>query len=159
MTANAAKLELRNLLKNATDGKRCCTVCGKPESRNAKQVNEACPAHKAAMDADLPGQFRMLEKALGAGLMDFVTKEKFNAQLESIREKLTKAREEHDAYQPEKGEALSSKTVALLVASLGRLGVRVEATDHTPSTVNTLAEKLDSELSKLMEIKAEVAGQ
>jgi len=150
---NAKTLELRNLLGIAAAGIKCCGICGKPESRAGKDV-KALPHHAVAVAEDLPAKFRMLSKALGSNLMDFATGERFNAQLESIRAKLTAAREEHDAYTP--AEKLSDKAalVRTLTEVLGMIGTRVEG-EHSPLA---LADKLAAEMRILMEVKAEVVA-
>jgi len=158
---NTKTLELRNLLGDAPEGVKCCSVCGKPEARATKDV-KALPHHAAAlasvnaMGQNLPAQFKWLTKILGARAVDFVTRKSWNAQLESIHKALTLAREEHDAYVPEKAEAVNSRTVKALVETLALLGVQVVAEDHTPSTVNLLAENVNAHMKRLMEIKASV---
>jgi BMFP domain-containing protein YqiC len=164
MAMKESTLELRNLLGDAVKGVKCCGVCGKPESRNTKQVNENCPAHARAIAEDLPAKFRMLSKALGHNLMDFVTKEKFNAQLENIREKLTKAREEHDAFTPETAESTRTKTSNILAESLKLLGVDVGANPEEGSNgvwpPLVLAENIKATILKLRdEVAAVVEGK
>lgn len=118
---------LRNLLGLNPDGVKCCGVCGKPGAKSTKQLNEASPAHKAAIDQNLPAQYRMLEKAIGGNILEFTTKARFNAQLESIREKLAKAREEHDKYSPEvKATSDRKSLIATLTQTLDMLGVKVQ---------------------------------
>jgi BMFP domain-containing protein YqiC len=153
-----ATLELRNLL-GSVEGVKCCAVCGKPEAKNTAKVNAACPAHAQAIADDLPSLFRRISKALGGNLMDFVTRDKFNAQLESIRAKLTKAREEHDAYTPPTVESDRKMLVRTLTQTLAMLGVEVKPNPDPESkgewTPLCLADCVQAELGKLMSIKAE----
>lgn len=127
-------LELRSLIDNAGAGKKCCSICGKPESKNTKSVNENCPAHKAAVDTNLPAQYRMLSRALGNNVLDFITREKFNAQLEYIRAKLLEARKEHDAYTPEtKVESDRKALIRVLTTTLGLLNVKLATPPMKPA--------------------------
>lgn len=152
---NPKTLELRNLLGEGPEGVKCCSICGKPESRATKDV-KALTHHKAAIDGDLPAQFRLITKYLGVAVLDFVQKDKFNAQLESIRAKLTAAREEHDAYTPPDKAKEHAGLCDTLAAMLKMVGV--ETLPEVDVTPTLLATRLHSELSKLMAIKAEVAA-
>lgn len=151
MDTNAKlKLELRNLLPGqAPSGVKCCSICGKPGSRATAEV-KALEHHAHALALDLPTTFRMLTKVMGSNLVDFVQGERFNAQLESIREKLTQARMEHDAYAPEVQDKTGLKRT--LVETLALIGVTGLPEDATPTA---LAEKLKAELEVLMAIKAD----
>src|ERR1041385_3243872 len=117
-SAQALAMDLRNLIATQRpEGVKCCGICGKPDTTASKAV-KALPHHSAAIATDLPEKWRMLTKALGSNLMDFVQRERFNAQLESIRAALVAAREEHDAYAPATAERVSDK--AKLVETLGK---------------------------------------
>lgn len=162
------QFDLRNLVPGERpEGIRCCGICGKPEATASKAVKDL-PHHKAAYEADLPSQFRMLTKALGEQFLDFARREKFNAQLESIRAKLVAAREEHDAYTPPAKEEApktdkapraprvksdAADLVLMLGKTLALVGVKAEG------SALSLATRLHDELSRLMEIKAEVEAQ
>jgi BMFP domain-containing protein YqiC len=151
------ELELRNLLGEGPAGVKSCSVCGKPESRNTKQVNTACPAHALAIAEDLPSKFRMVTRALGSNYMDFVQRKSFNAQLESIRAKLIKAREEHDAFTPESDQA-NTGLRACGLEMLAMVGV-ASINGVCPAAIETptrLAEALRAELTRLGLVKAEV---
>lgn len=148
---NPKTFELRNLLGHRpADVKFSCGVCGKP---NATTVHaKELPLHKQALAEDWAGTFKRLSKILGEKLGDFAERKQFNAQLESMRDKLTQAREEHDAMPPVvKAEKGSAKTVKLLLSTLKMLGVETSEAPHTE-----LATRLHEEVSKLMGIKAEV---
>jgi hypothetical protein len=155
MTTNATALsmDLRNLIATERpEGVKCCGICGKPDAVASKSV-KALPHHSTAITRNLPEQWRMLTKALGSGLMDFATKDRFNAQLESIRALLVAAREEHDAHAPAPVAASDkAKTVEALTAALLLLGVTVE---NNPNVL-MLADRLHSEIRALMDIKADV---
>lgn len=162
MTIKPATLELRNLLGKGPEGVKCCSICGKPESRATAAV-KALPHHAAAMEKDLAGrtlpeQYRAITKYLGVEYVDFENRKKFNAQLASVEAKLTAAREEHDAYVP---TAATVSDKAALMETLGQtlrmLGV--EPRTDKDATPLLLADALHMELAKLMSIKAEVAAE
>ena len=159
MTLNPKTLELRNLLPGSKpEGVQCCGVCGKPHSRLDKDVKEL-PIHKRALAEDFAGKFRNLSKALGGDIiMDFVDRQRFNGQLEWLRDMLTQAREEHDAFVPPVKETDKAKTVRLLTEMCAHLGIPVKAEDASAPTVLLLVENAHRELGKLMEIKREVAA-
>lgn len=151
---NPAMLELRNLLGKAGAGVKCCKVCGKPDAKNTDKVNENCPAHKAALDEDLASQFRLLSRALGEKLTDFVQRERFNAQLEAIRAKLLKARTEHDAYTPESSQESQRKAmIRVMHGTLELMGVELSPNPAEGSEGEwspfQLAEILQLEVAKL----------
>lgn len=123
----SALSDLRNLLgKQKGKEEKSCGICGKPNTKNTSAVAANCPAHAAAQAANLPAQYRVLEKALGDNLTDFVVRKKFNAQLETIRQKLEVARAEHDAYQPV-DPAISDRKLAIgcIMQTLADMGVEV----------------------------------
>ena len=116
--------EIRNATKAGTNKEKLqkCAICGKPESRNTSKVNDACPTHKRIVEEGIVEKFRALEKALGSNLLDFVRREKFNAQYEAYRALFKKAREEHDAYQPVEPVSERAQVHALLGECLALLG-------------------------------------
>lgn len=148
-----ATLELRNLLPNQRqEGIAHCGVCGKPHASLTKAAKEL-PIHKQAIAEKWAEHFRTLTKALGANtMMDFVSRQKWNAQLEHFRDKLTEAREEHDAM-PEAEVKLSDK--AKLVETLGKtlalMGVKMDSASPVD-----MALKLHEKLVNLMAIRADI---
>ena len=121
-------LDLRRALlgeaKPGKGGPKACSICGKPDTRNHKGLNEQNGAHGEASLKAWPTSWRMLTKSV-EGKVDFKTKEQWNAQIAFLTDKLLAAREEHDAYQPvTAGNTISSKSavVGVIMATLKLLG-------------------------------------
>lgn len=140
MTINTKSLELRNLFpENRPEGVKCCTVCGKPSSALSKEVR-ALPMHAKALAEDWAGKFRSLTRILGSkqAVIDFVQNKNFNAQLEYMRQQLTLAREEHDAYQPKEIETDKAKTTRLLKEMLQMMNVSLPPVVEGEKATNVL---------------------
>ena len=117
--------DLRRVLLKETkpgkDGPKACTVCGKPNTRNHKALTGP---HNDAQLNGYPSSWRQLTKALEQNL-DFTTREKFNAQLVFLIDKLLLAREEHDNFEPtttNNGVSNKSQVAACLTETLALLG-------------------------------------
>jgi len=151
MTINPKTFELRNLIPadRPADVKFSCGVCGKPHAKLDAAAKEL-PLHKQAIAEDWAGMFRNLSKALGVALLDYANRKQFNAQLESLRGKLTAAREEHDAMPVVKADKGSAKTRRLLTETLKMLGYPLAEGDHG---IETLATALHGQVTKLLNIK------
>jgi hypothetical protein len=165
MTINPKTFELRNLIAaERPEGVKCCGVCGKPHASLTKAAKEL-ELHKRAIVEDWAGNFRNLTRALGGNTMDFVGRDKFNAQLEWYRDHLTQAREEHDALPPVDVK-LSDKAAltATLVQILVMLGIDVNtrpnpnAEDGKWSMV-AMADAVQYELGVLLALKADAEAE
>lgn len=155
MTLNHRTLELRNLIaETRPDGLKSCGVCGKPNARIDQHV-KLLPYHAKALREDYAGKFRNLTKVLGGAekIMDFVSRQNYNAQLEFYRESLTKAREEHDAYVPP--EKVSDKELLrrTLKQTLDMLGVKLTPNPADPKgewSTLALGDAVQYNLGKLL---------
>jgi hypothetical protein len=157
MTINPKTLELRNLIPTQRpEGVKCCGVCGKPDASMTKAAKEL-PTHKQALAEDWPGLFRNLTRAVGGAekLMDFATRKEFNAQLESLRTRLTAAREEHD-NMPVVETPRTDK--ARLVDTLGKTAALLGLKFGDDAKPADMADRIHEELGILMALKEDAAS-
>ena len=157
-----SKQDLAKILRGVgVSTAKSCGICGKPESRNTKDVKENCPTHARAEKEDWAGIIKRLEKAMGSNVLDFVQRRKFNGQLVWLQDQLKIARAEHDKFAPDMPEeSQKRRMVALLTEGLALLGEKDLGKPSDPKLKGEwrpldLCEALVGKLKTLMAIGAE----